>query len=118
MLRQGEEIIMRDRSSHLTNMVVIAAAGAVVTSMSITPTSAQAPATPVTTPLALKTPWGEPDLQGIWKDEFDTPLQRPAKYAAQDFSPKSSEPNWTKSGQRLWNGGGRGATLTSRGGCY
>jgi hypothetical protein len=30
---------------------------------------------------ALKTPWGEPDLQGIWTDETATPLQRPAKYA-------------------------------------
>jgi hypothetical protein len=26
---------------------------------------------------ALKTPWGEPDLQGIWTDEVETPLQRP-----------------------------------------
>jgi len=34
---------------------------------------------------ALKTPWGEPDLQGIWTDEFDTPLQRPAQYANQEF---------------------------------
>jgi hypothetical protein len=34
---------------------------------------------------ALKTPWGEPDLQGIWTDEFDTPLQRPSKYANQEF---------------------------------
>jgi hypothetical protein len=23
-----------------------------------------------------KTPWGEPDLQGIWTDETDMPLQR------------------------------------------
>jgi hypothetical protein len=34
---------------------------------------------------ALKTPWGEPDLQGIWTDENDTPFQRPAKYADQEF---------------------------------
>ena len=33
----------------------------------------------------LKTSWGEPDLQGIWTDESDTPLQRPAKYANQEF---------------------------------
>ena len=26
-----------------------------------------------------KTAWGEPDLQGIWTDETNTPLQRPAK---------------------------------------
>src|SRR5437763_5167082 len=34
---------------------------------------------------ALQTPWGEPDLQGIWTDESDTPLQRPARYANQEF---------------------------------
>ena len=43
--------------------------------------SATAPAAAAT----LKTPWGEPDLQGIWMDESDTPLQRPAKYANQEF---------------------------------
>src|SRR5260221_14549869 len=31
------------------------------------------------------TPWGEPDLQGIWTDEFDTPLQRSAKYTNQEL---------------------------------
>jgi hypothetical protein len=35
--------------------------------------------------MALKTPWGEPDLQGIWTDEFDTPLQRPPEYANEEF---------------------------------
>ena len=34
---------------------------------------------------APRTPWGEPDLQGIWTYEFDTPLQRPAKFANQEF---------------------------------
>jgi hypothetical protein len=44
------------------------------------PASATSPAAaPVPT-----TPWGEPDLQGIWTDESDTPLQRPAKYADQE----------------------------------
>ena len=32
-----------------------------------------------------KTPWGEPDLQGIWTDETNTPLQRPARFANQEF---------------------------------
>jgi hypothetical protein len=36
-------------------------------------------------PAALMTPWGEPDLQGIWTVEFDTPLQRPARYGNQEF---------------------------------
>ncbi len=33
----------------------------------------------------IKTPWGEPDLQGIWTDEYQTPLQRPATYAGKEF---------------------------------
>ena len=38
-----------------------------------------------TSKAALKTPWGEPDLQGIWTGESDTPLQRSPKYANQEF---------------------------------
>jgi hypothetical protein len=54
---------MRDGFSHLTKMVVIAAAGAAVTSVYIAPTSAQAPAASATAPAAgLKTPWGEPPV--------------------------------------------------------
>jgi hypothetical protein len=34
---------------------------------------------------ALKTSWGEPDLQGIWTDELQTPLQRAARYAGKEF---------------------------------
>ena len=34
---------------------------------------------------APRTPWGAPDLQGIWSREVDIPLERPAKYANQEF---------------------------------
>src|SRR4029434_410725 len=34
---------------------------------------------------ALGTPWGEPDLQGIWTSDAEAPLQRPAKYANREF---------------------------------
>jgi len=34
---------------------------------------------------APRTPWGHPDLQGIWLDEFDTPLERSPKYANKEF---------------------------------
>jgi hypothetical protein len=50
--------------------------------VSITAGSAEAPESSAA---ALKTPWGEPDLQGIWTEESDTPLQRPARYANQEF---------------------------------
>jgi len=33
----------------------------------------------------VHTAWGEPDLQGIWTTEYDTPLQRPARFADQEF---------------------------------
>jgi len=46
---------------------------------SLTQAPAQAPT------LALTTPWGESDLQGIWTDETDTPLQRSPKFANQEF---------------------------------
>jgi len=34
---------------------------------------------------STKTPWGEPDLQGIWTDIYQTPLQRSAKYVEKEF---------------------------------
>jgi hypothetical protein len=71
--------------SMMTIAVSAAAVGAVVSVTAIR-TSAQTAAGSATAPAAAqKTPWGEPDLQGIWMDETDTPLQRPAKYAGQEF---------------------------------
>src|SRR3984893_10995005 len=84
---------MCDRfSGSIVIAAIAAAAASAAIAVSVTPTSAQSPP-PYPAPqagegrlgVALKTPWGEPDLQGIWTDEFDTPLQRPAKYANQEF---------------------------------
>jgi hypothetical protein len=68
-------------------MITVAIAGAAVgavVSVPITGASAQAPAASAPA-AALTTPWGEPDLQGIWTDETDTPLQRSPKFANQEF---------------------------------
>jgi len=67
------EAIMRDRFSFSLTLPAVAL---LVSAVSITGLSAQAP--------SLKTPWGEPDLQGIWTDESDTPLQRSPKFANQE----------------------------------
>ena len=81
---------MRERFSGSTKsgsliLAVMAACGAVMAGP-IDPAAAQAPAASAAAPApALTTPWGEPDLQGIWTDETDTPLQRPPKYANQEF---------------------------------
>ena len=34
---------------------------------------------------SLRTPWGDPDLQGIWNNFTITPLERPADLADQEF---------------------------------
>src|SRR5262252_7328836 len=71
---------MLDRfSGSMITVAVAAAAASLVISAHGQSPAASAPA-PV-----LKTSWGEPDLQGIWMEENDTPLQRPAKYADQEF---------------------------------
>src|SRR5438105_8451667 len=79
---------MRDRSRSLVTVAIAAAAVGAMLSVPITRTSAQAPVASVKASApttVLKTPWGEPDLQGIWTDESDTPLQRSPKFANQEF---------------------------------
>src|SRR5260221_647406 len=62
-------------------VVVLAVIGllklASVTSRTPAPTASRA--------ATLKTGWGEPDLQGIWTDEYDTALQRAPRYAGREF---------------------------------
>src|SRR3974390_1477547 len=74
------------RDGFRDQVTMLAAVGGAVVASSIAPASAQAPVTSGAAPAAaLTTPWGEPDLQGIWTDESDTPLQRSPKYANQEF---------------------------------
>jgi hypothetical protein len=74
---------VRDRfSGPMITVAIGATALSAVVSVSLTRTLAQAPAASAAAP---KTPWGEPDLQGIWTDETDTPFQRSPKYANQEF---------------------------------
>jgi hypothetical protein len=81
------EAIMRERfSGSMISVAIVGAAVSIVVSVSATRASAQAPVASATAPApALTTPWGEPDMQGIWTDETDTPLQRSPKYANQEF---------------------------------
>src|SRR6516165_11675192 len=80
--RRRKETFMRDRLLNLRTVSLLAmvAFGAGL-AVSIPTGSAEVPESSAA---ALKTPLGEPDLQGIWTDESDTPLQRPARYANQE----------------------------------
>jgi hypothetical protein len=74
---------MGDRfTDSIVAAAIAAAAASVFISVPVSESSAQAPAVSGST---LKTPWAEPDLQGIWTDEFDTSLQRSPRYANQEF---------------------------------
>ena len=78
---------MRQR---LLQLLGVAAVAIVAPAMRILagqgPTPApRAPVAVVKTGPALTTPWGEPDLEGIWSRDADIPLQRPAKYADREF---------------------------------
>src|ERR1700704_2132922 len=73
--------------NHFSGSIVFAAIVAASAAVSVSVSSAQAPAVSGAAPNLppLKTAWGEPDLQGIWTDEFDTPMQRPPRYGNQEF---------------------------------
>jgi hypothetical protein len=75
---------MRDRlTSSMMTVASTATVIGVIVSASATAASAQAPASAPAP--SLTTPWGEPDLQGIWTDETDTPLQRSPKFGNKEF---------------------------------
>jgi hypothetical protein len=71
-----KETIMREMFSGSMVTAAIAGAAVGVISLSVVGTQGQG------RPLPAR---GEPDLQGIWTDETDTPLQRSPKYANQEF---------------------------------
>ena len=72
------------------------------------PTSATA------SPPALKTPWGEPDLQGIWTDETDTPFQRSPKFANQEFFTEAQRAEFDRMRSDLRGRDNRGARGSER----
>lgn len=110
----------RFRSPTITLAITAAVAGSAI-SLSIMRTSAQAPAgaaavTASASAIAsgLKTPWGEPDLQGIWTDENDTPFQRSPKYANQEFFTEAQREEFDRVRSTLRGRDNRGARGSER----
>ena len=71
---------MRNRVLGVMGVAAIVIAVAGLLQMTRVPVEGQSPAGP--TP---RTAWSTPDLQGIWTDPYETPLQRPAQYAGKEF---------------------------------
>ena len=79
---------MRTRLLSLIGAAVVIVSAVIVlkpAQVTVAQESPKASGTPRALAPVLRTLWGEPDLQGIWTDEFDTPLQRPAEYANQEL---------------------------------
>ena len=78
---------MKRRLPELIGVAAVFIAVTVLLKLAPTPVAGQAQTDPgqeAAAP-ATPTPWGEPDLQGIWTTRYDTPLQRPARFADQEF---------------------------------
>jgi hypothetical protein len=69
-------------STMRTTFAIVAClvAGPVIWAGAVSQSSPAAPSAQV-----FRTAWGEPDLQGIWTDETETPLERPARFANKEF---------------------------------
>src|ERR1700736_5255224 len=65
-------------------MLALLGGVAVIAVVSLASVAGQTPTAAAQKGPALKTSWGEPDLQGLWTDEYATPLQRPAKFAGRE----------------------------------
>ena len=91
-LCKQKETVMPDRSSG--SMITVSLAAAAFAALSLLPAMAQAPAkSGAAQDSALKTPWGEPDLQGIWTDETDTPCNVRRNMQTRSFSHRHSGKN-------------------------
>jgi hypothetical protein len=107
---------------------LIGAAGVIVSAVivlkpaqvTVAQESPKASGTPRALAPVLRTLWGEPDLQGIWTDEFDTPLQRPAEYANQELFSEAQRQQLDKQRAELFGSDPRQqrGTTTDVGGAY
>src|SRR6202035_111536 len=77
---------MRKRMLDLVGVASVIAA----VSLALTPVAGQGQATAAKAGaakagVALQTAWGEAELERLWSDEYQIPLQRPEKYAGKEL---------------------------------
>ena len=79
------------------------------------PAAGQAPPAAATTAAAPKTwtaprtPWGHPDLQGVWANNSATPLERPKELAGKEFLSPEEVATLQARAARIFEGGGDAA---------
>jgi hypothetical protein len=80
--KQHEENYMRGRicGSVLASVGALSAAGALVVVVPVLGQAPPAASSRTSTYVAPRTPWGDPDLQGIWPGNNGIPMQRPVEF--------------------------------------
>ena len=73
------------RRRYLVSMAVVAGALAGVLALAQTPATASKAKSAKSAGASLRTPWGDPDLQGTWFVMADVPLERSAANAGKEF---------------------------------
>src|SRR5215510_7992366 len=69
-------------------------------------------ATRVPTGVSLRTPWGDPDLQGVWDSSTITPLERPAALAGKAVFTEAEATAYERQvAARLSDGGSRDSAI-------
>ena len=76
---------MRQRSTRMFGAAIALTAALIVVHITLPLAISGQSQTKAPTGAPIMTPWGEPDLQGIWTNEFQVPLQRPARFADKEF---------------------------------
>ena len=72
------------RTAVIAAVVVVSVCGTLAAQRPVARSEA-AKAAPANTSGELRTPWGHPDLQGIWTNSTITPLERPARFSGREF---------------------------------
>jgi len=66
--------------------------------------------------IAVKTEWGHPDLQGIWAQKYQVPLQRPPRDAGKPLlTPEEVKQRETERAQQAASAPKRGDRIAARG---
>jgi hypothetical protein len=73
---------MRTRNPHFAFLLSLIATTVL---MSLLPASVAGQAASAGGASSVRTPWGDPDLQGIWSNPYVTPLERPQQFGTREF---------------------------------
>jgi hypothetical protein len=77
-------MVMSDRMMCVRRLVLAGVVGALAAGCSFSSSPSAESASESTWP-APRTPWGDPDLQGVWRYEGAVPLERPKQLAGREF---------------------------------